>query len=56
MKGCSDVLAAYYLLPADHQNRVRFVQGSQSLNITKIERLLEQSMDFGWAVRAHQSQ
>jgi len=56
MKRCSDFLAACYLLPADHQNRVGFIQRNQRLNITKVECVLEQSMDFGWTVRAHQCQ
>ena len=56
MKRRSDVLPACYLLTADHQNRVGFIQRNQRLNITKVECILEQSMDFGGAVRAHQCQ
>jgi hypothetical protein len=47
------VLAACYLPSVYHQNRVEFIQGNQRLSITKVECVLEKSMNFGRAVRSH---
>lgn len=50
LEGIAYVFTAYYTLAVNYQNRAGLIQSDESFHIAEVEGMLEESMDFGWAV------